>query len=438
MTSLGGGCRTEASTLPGFAHDPCATVLALAEASPFLSGAISELGVELCAPPIALAHPLDGLAPAALHRDVEVTVASLGADGPAYRDVVAPLLADGGALFETILSPMRSVPRHPLRLASLGWHGLPSAAWLARRFSTPQARALVAGVAAHATLPLTSPLTAAYAITLLASAHLGGWPVVRGGIGALTAAIADELRRLGARVVTDAPVATLDELAASRVVLLDVAPEELPSLTKGRLGRRRTRAVGCFERAVGACKVDWALSGPVPWRDEACRRAGTVHLGGTFDEVAVAEATAPEALSEPPFCIVVQATIADPSRAPAGAHTLWGYCHVPLGSDLDATEAIERQLERFAPGFSAVVLARTTTTAAALATANRNEVGGDVGGGSPTLQQTVARPWASWHPYRTGLRGVWLCSASTPPGAGVHGMCGVHAALDALSWLSRR
>jgi phytoene dehydrogenase-like protein len=431
----GGGCRTEELTLPGFRHDVCSAVHPLAGVSPFFAGLdLAALGVRLLSPKVAFAHPLDGGRAAALAGPVAQTAAGLGPDQRAYQRLVGPLARDAELTLPAFLAPLRRVPRHPAAVARFGLEGLLPASVLARRFAGEPARALLAGAAAHAMRPLTAPLTGAFGLLFLMTGHTVGWPVVAGGSAALTTALARELTALGGRVETGRWVRSLDGLPPARAVLLDVTPRQLAALAGGRLPARSRRALGRYRYGPGACKVDWALSGPVPWLAPACREAGTVHVGGAFAEVARSEAqVAAGKHPERPFCLVVQPGVVDPSRAPAGQHTLWGYCHVPPGSTADMTSRIEAQIERFAPGFRDLILARSVRTAADLERHNPNYVGGDVGGGAQTLRQTIFRPTPRWNPYRTALPGVYLCSASTPPGGGVHGMCGDWAARTALA-----
>jgi phytoene dehydrogenase-like protein len=341
---------------------------------------------------------------------------------------------DAGLIVPDILAPLRSVPAHPLAMARFGLDGLLPASLLARRFCTEEARALLAGVAAHSMLPLTAPLTGAFGLLLTMMAHSVGWPVVEGGSARIVDALVGELSSLGGRVETGRWVATLDSLPPARAVLLDVTPRQLTALAGSGLPGRRRKALDRFRYGPGVCKVDWALSGPVPWQAPACQEAGTVHLGGTLAEVARSEAeVAAGRHPEFPYCLVAQPGVVDPTRAPAGRHTLWAYCHVPSGSPVDMTARIEAQIERFAPGFGDLVLARATRTAAQVQEHNPNYVGGAITGGLPTLRQTVFRPTVGWNPYRSGVPGVYLCSASTPPGGGVHGMCGEGAARTALA-----
>ncbi|HUY48507.1 MAG TPA: NAD(P)/FAD-dependent oxidoreductase [Streptosporangiaceae bacterium] len=431
----GGGCRTGELTLPGFRHDLCSAVHPLAASSPFFRSVdLAARGVTLCTPKVAFAHPLDGGRAAAVAGSVEETAGGLGPDGRAYRRLLAPLVRDMGLTLPEILAPIRSVPRHPLAMARFGVAGLLPAAMLARRFRTEEARALLAGVAAHSMLPLSAPVTSAFGLLLMMAAHSVGWPVVAGGSAGITSALVAELTALGGRVETGRWVASLDSLPRARVVLLDVTPRQLIALAGPRLPSRYRSALQGFRYGPGVCKVDWALSGPVPWAAPACREAGTVHLGGTLAEVARSEAEVNAGrLPERPYCIVAQPGVVDPTRAPEGSHTLWAYCHVPSGSPVDAAGLIEAQIERFAPGFRELILARSVRTAADMERHNPNYVGGDINSGAGTLTQTVLRPVPRWNPYRTAIAGVYLCSASTPPGGGVHGMCGTGAARAALA-----
>ncbi len=430
----GGGCRTEALTLPGFRHDVCSTVHPLVLMSPFFrQPAFDGLRDALCQPDIPFAHPLDGGRAAAAHRSLAATVTSLGEDGPSYRRLMAPLVAEARTIGDTVLAPIRTVPEHPMAMARFARSGLAPAHRLADHFRSEGARALLAGVAAHSTSPLTAPLTGAVGLLLGSAAHAVGWPVVEGGSAAVTGAMVGELERLGGTVSCGRWVSSLSDLPPSRAVVLDLAPEGLLTLAGPALPPRYRRSLRRYRYGPGVCKVDWALSGPVPWVAEVCRRAGTLHLGGTFDEVAAAEAEV-WAGRHPrrPYCIVVQPGVADPTRAPATRQTLWGYCHVPSGSTVDMTAAIEEQIERFAPGFTDLVLARSTVTATEGERRHPNDVGGAISGGAMTLRQTLFRPVVRWNPYRTPLPDLYLGSASTPPGAGVHGMGGVFAARTVL------
>jgi phytoene dehydrogenase-like protein len=431
----GGGCRTSELTLPGFLHDICSTVQGLADVSPFFAGMDLEgLGVRLCRPEIAYAQPLDGGQAALAYRDVERTADGLGRDGKAWRRVMGPLAEHADDMFAEILGDLRHLPRHPITLVRFGVPGLLSANALARMaFREEPARALFAGVGAHSMRTLHAPLSAAFGLALAISAHATGWPVVQGGSQNLAGAVVNRLGALGVKIEYRHQVESLAELPSSRVTLLDIGPAQLARLAAGSLPARYQRALRRFRYGPGVFKIDYALSGPVPWTNEACRRAGTIHLGGTLAEVVASEAALERGQhSDQPFVLVVQPGVMDPTRAPAGRDTLWAYCHVPSGSDLDRTAAIEAQIERFAPGFGDVVLARATRTAAGYQAYNPNYAGGDINAGRAGLYQSVLGPVPAWSRYRTPLDGVYLCSSSTAPGGGVHGMCGVNAAKEAI------
>jgi phytoene dehydrogenase-like protein len=431
----GGGCRTAELTLPGFHHDVCSAVHPLAAASPFFRGVdLAAQGVTLRTPKVAFAHPLDGGRAAWLAGSVEETAGGLGADGAAYRRLLGPLVRDLPLTLPSILAPIRSIPGHPVAMARFGLEGLLPATVLARGFRTEEARALLAGVAAHPMLPLTSPVTGGFGLTLMMIGHAVGWPVVEGGSGRLVDALVAELTSLGGKVETGRWVSSLGAIPPARAVLLDVTPRQFVAIAGGSIPARQRRALARFRYGPGVCKVDWALSGPVPWQAAPCREAGTVHLGGTFAEVARSEADVNAGRHpERPYCLVAQPGVVDPARAPAGRHTLWGYCHVPSGSAVDMSGRIEAQIERFAPGFRDLILARSVRTAVDMERYNPNYVGGDINGGAGTLRRTLLGPTPRWNPYRTPLPGVYLCSSSTPPGGGVHGMCGAGAARTALA-----
>jgi phytoene dehydrogenase-like protein len=432
--TAGGGCRTAELTLPGFAHDPCSSVHPLAAASPFFRGTdLAGRGVRLLVPKVAFASPLDGGRAGAVSGSVDQTAGGLGADGPAYRRLMGPLVRDADSIVADFLAPLRSVPSGPVAAARFGVQALLPARLLARRLHTDEGRSLLAGTAAHTMRPLSAPLTGGFGLLLTILAHTTGWPVVAGGSGALTDALVAELRDRGGQVQTGTWVRTLADLPPARLVLLDVTPRQLLSLAGDRLPPGYQRALRRYRYGPGVCKVDWALAGPVPWTADVCRDAGTVHLGGTMDEISASEAeVAAGTHPERPYCLIAQAGVVDPSRAPAGQQALWGYCHVPAGSDVDMSGRIEAQIERFAPGFRDLILARSVRTAAGMERYNPGYVGGDITAGLFTLRQTVFRPVPRWNDYRIPLPGHYLCSASTPPGGGVHGMCGMWAARTAL------
>jgi phytoene dehydrogenase-like protein len=433
--TAGGGLRSAELTLPGFVHDPCATVVATALVSPFFRSVdLAALGVELAHPDVAAAAVLAPDRAVLLHRSVEETAAGLGRDGAAWRCLLGPLARDAERLMPWILGPVPRPTRHVVAAARFGPAALLPAMALARlAFRDEPARALLGSLAAHAIVPLESPGSAAFGMVLATAAHAVGWPVVVGGSQRLADALVAEIVRLGGEVITDHPVRALADLPPARAVLLDVTPRQLVELARDRLDARARDRLARFRYGPGISKVDWALAGPIPWRDPSLARTGTVHLGGTLGQIAAAEgAVAAGRIPRRPFVILVQATVMDPTRAPAGRHTAWAYAHVPHGSPVDARELIEAEIERAAPGFRDLVLARHTRTAAAHEAYNPNYVGGDIGGGEATLPQVIARPTLAWDPYRTAMPGVYLCSSSTPPGGGVHGMSGHRAALSAL------
>jgi len=437
--TLGGGCRSEQLTLPGFVHDTCSTVHALALVSPFLSSLpLAQHGLELVHPEVPLAHPLDDGSAVLLERSVEATARGLGADARAYQRLFDPLVAHADDLMTQLLGPLRP-PRHPLVLARFAPAALRSAAGLASsRFQGERARALLAGCSAHSMLSLRTPASAAFGIVLALSAHQVGWPVVRGGSQRLADALADHLRSLGGRIETGHQVESLEELEGLGPALLDVTPRQLLQLAGDRLPSRYARRLSRYRYGPGVFKLDWALDGPIPWRAPEVGRAGTVHLGGTLDEITASEeAAVNDRHHDRPFVLLVQASLFDDTRTPAGKHSAWAYCHVPHGSPRDMTEAIEAQVERFAPGFRDLIIGRSAIGPAAMERHNPNYVGGDINGGVQDLRQLFTRPVARLDPYSTPLDQVHLCSSSTPPGGGVHGMCGYWAAQSVLQRAGR-
>ena len=434
---FGGGLRSAALTLDGFTHDMCATVLPLARASAAFRDL--DLPVEWSFPQVQAAHPLDGQDAVLVHRDIAETAAGLGSarDATAWRETVGAAARGGFGLVDSLLSPL-SVPRAPLRVARYGALGALPATVLARAvFRGERARAALAGMAAHSMIDLRQPITGGYGLLLAALAHKVGWPVVRGGSARLAAALVDRLVSLGGVAESGHPVRDLADIPRAGVILLDLTPRQVLAVCGDRLPAGYARRLRRFRYGPGVFKLDWALSGPVPWKDSAVCGAATVHLGGTLAEIAAGEAAvAAGRHPERPYVLAVQPCAADPSRAPAGRHVLWAYCHVPNGSTVDMTTAIENQVERFAPGFRDLILARAAHDTAALERHNPNLVGGDIGGGSAAWTQFVSRPRLSPRPWATPLPGVYLCSASTPPGAGVHGMGGYHAARLALAGFS--
>ncbi len=430
--TIGGGCRTAELTLPGFRHDTCSAVHPLGAASPFFSGL--GLDVEWIHPDAPLAHPFDDGPAVIVERSVEDTADQFGADGRAWRRTVGAVARDWNALLPLFTGPAIHLPRHPFAEARFGALALLPVATLARAFFRGErARAVLAGCAAHSFLPLDAPLTAAFGLTMAASAHAVGWPMPRGGSGVLSEALAATLRSLGGLIVTGSRVESLAAFPEARAYVFDTSPRALERIAGDRLPDRYRRALRRYRYGPGVFKIDYALDGPVPWRDPAVARAGTVHVGGSFDQIRQAEAeVAGGRHAERPFVLVAQPSGFDPSRAPAGRYVLWAYCHVPNGSREDMTARIEAQLERFAPGFRDRVLARHVMDTAEVERRNASYVGGDISCGAHSGLQFLARPVARIDPYATPDRAISLCSAATPPGGGVHGMCGFHAARSAL------
>ncbi|HYH69572.1 MAG TPA: NAD(P)/FAD-dependent oxidoreductase [Urbifossiella sp.] len=433
--TVGGGARSAVLTLPGFTHDVCSAVYPMGSASPFLRTLpLDRFGLEWLHPPVPFAHPLDGGTAAVFRRSVEDTAAGLGADADAYRRLIAPLARAADGLFADLLGPPFTIPRHPLAALRFGFPALRTGRGFAEAyFKTREARALWAGVAAHAVLPLERRPGGAVALMLGLAGHAHGWPVVRGGAQALTDALVGYLRSLGGEVETGRWVKSLADLPPAKAVLFDTSPRQMLAIAGDGLSAGYARRLRKYRHGPGVFKVDWALAGPIPWAAADCRGAGTVHVGGTLDEIADAERAPFEGRhAEKPFVLVVQPCVADPSRAPAGKHVGWGYCHVPPGGGEDMLGRIEGQIERFAPGFRDLILGRHVMTAAAMEAYNPNYVGGDISGGVTDLWQLFTRPVASLDPYRTPNPRLWLCSSSTPPGGGVHGMCGWGAARSVL------
>ena len=429
--SIGGGTRTAEITLPGFRHDICSAIHPLGIASPFFRDLpLADFGVEWIHPPVALAHPLDDGRVALLTRSLEETAASMGMDGRAYQKLMNPLVDSWEAILADILGPLPLPPKHPFSLTRFGLLALRSARGLAEsRFRGDAAQALLAGLAGHGMLPLEEPTTASIALILGLLAHTVGWPIPKGGSQAISNAMAAYLKTLGGEIVTGQEVTSLNELPATKATLLDVTPRQMLRICGERLPTSYRRQLEKYRYGPGVCKVDYALSGPIPWKAAECGHAGTVHLGGTLAEISVSEKAVWRGQHpEKPLVLLAQQSLFDSSRAPRGRHTAWAYCHVPHGSMQDVSEQISSQIERFAPGFRDLILAKHVFSAAEMQSYNPNYVGGDINGGVQDWQQLFTRPVARWSPYTAPVRGLYICSSSTPPGGGVHGMCGVHAA----------
>ncbi len=435
---VGGGTRTAELTLPGFRHDVCSAVHPFGIGSPFLrSLPLERHGLRWVHPDIPLGHPLDDAPAAMLYRSIDDTAEALGPDGPVYRKLFTPLVDRWDRIERHILGPLLRPPRRPISVTRFGLLAARSARSVSRRFRTDAAKALFAGNAAHAFRPLGALGTAGFGLTLMTLAHRYGWPFAAGGSQAIADALASYLRSLGGEIQTGWWVEDLAALPRSRVVLVDLTPKGFLRLATDRIRSHETKPYRRFRHGPAAFKIDYALDRPVPWADPRLSRAGTLHLGGTFGEIAKAERAVWKGRDPVrPFVLVAQPSLFDPLRAPDDKHTLWVYAHVPNGSDHDFTEAVEAQIERFAPGFAETVLARHVIGPATWPQINPNYRGGDISGGAHTLRQLLFRPVMRRNPYQTPLAGVYLCSSSTPPGAGVHGMCGFHAARSALRHLS--
>ncbi|MFN2454422.1 MAG: phytoene desaturase family protein [Pyrinomonadaceae bacterium] len=431
--TIGGGCRSSELTLPGFIHDVCSAVHPLGVGSPFLRTLpLGQHGLEWIHPTAALAHPFDDGTAALLERAIDATGETLNEDAAAYRRLMKPFVDAWEDLSGELLQPVH-LPRHPLLLARFGLQAIRTAENLARGwFDGSRARAFFAGMAAHSMLPLGKTASASFGLVLGITGHAVGWPFPRGGAQKIADAMASLLRSLGGEIITNARVDSIDELPPARHILCDITPRQLLKIAGHRLPASYKRALESYRYGTAAYKIDWALAAPVPWKARECARAATVHLGGTLEEIALSERTAWEGKhAEKPYVLVTQPSLFDATRAPAERHTLWAYCHVPNGSSFDMTERIEKQIERFAPGFRDLILARNVLAPAVLEKHNANLVGGDINGGAQDLPQLFLRP--TRHFYKTPVKGLYLCSSSTPPGGGVHGMCGHLAAQAALA-----
>jgi phytoene dehydrogenase-like protein len=434
--TIGGGARTAELTAPGFLHDVCSAVHPLGVASPFFrSLPLAQHGVEWIHSPACLAHPFDQGSSAVLYKSIENTSATLGLDGAPYEKLFSVLARNSEELVPDILAPPIHLPRHPIRLMRFGIHGIQSAQRFSiRRFHASRARGLFLGIAAHSNMPLDASPTAAFGLLLGMLGHVGGWPIVKGGSQKLSDALASYFTSLGGKIITGTHVNSLRQLPTSKAIIFDLTPRQVLKLTFDQLPPSYRWELQKYRYGPAVFKIDWALSSPIPWKSRDCLKAATLHLGGSAEEIVAAESeVAKGRCPERPFIILAQPSLFDETRAPAGQHTAWGYCHVPSNSKIDMTERIEAQIERFAPGFRDCILHRHTMTAPDFEKYNSNYVGGDIGGGVQDLVQIVGRPSLRVTPYAMPAKGMFICSSSTPPGGGVHGMCGYHAARAALS-----
>jgi phytoene dehydrogenase-like protein len=431
--TIGGGCRTERLTLPGHHHDVCAAIHPMGVVSPiFRRLRLTDHGLRWLSAPVPLAHPLPDGSAAVLSRRLSDMHEHLGDDGRRWIELMSPFVERHEEFFSEILRPIR-IPRHPLLMAQFGLLGLQSFERVQRRFRTPAARALLAGSAAHSCLPLSAPGSASFGLVLAVAGHAVDWPCAAGGSQQIVETLARLARQAGCTIRTSTPVRTLADVPPARATLLDVTPRQLLAIAGARLSARNRRQLQRFAYGPGVFKIDYALADRIPWTSGACTDAATVHVGGTAAEIARCEASVNAGVvPEMPFVLVAQQSLMDAARAPEGQHTGWAYCHVPHGSDVDMTDRIERQIERFAPGFRDLILARHVFTPRTLHAHNPNMIGGDIGGGANTLRQFLLRPTVRWNPYATSDPTLFLCSSSPPPGGGVHGMCGYWAAATVL------
>jgi phytoene dehydrogenase-like protein len=430
---IGGGLRSMELTLPGFVHDVCSAIHPLAVSSPFFSSlSLYQHGVEFISPPIAAAHPFDDGTTAALRLSVERTARDLDEDAHAYLELFKPLVNAWPKLKNDILAPFH-FPRYPADMARFGWKAFSSAAHFAKRFRSEKAKGLWAGMAAHSMQPLSNLTTSAIALVLMVAGHAEGWPIPKGGSNAIAKALAGYFVSLGGKIETNFFVRSLRDLPSARAVLFDVTPRQLLEIAGYKFSSIYKWQLKRYQYGMGVFKIDWALDGPIPFTDPECGQAGTVHLGNTLEEIVESEKlVASGKHPDKPFVLLAQQSLFDSSRAPEGKQAAWAYCHVPNGSTVDMTDKIEKQVERFAPGFREKILARHVMNAAQMEEYNPNYIGGDINGGMINLQQLFTRPALRLSPYRTSAKGIYICSASTPPGGGVHGMCGYYAARRAM------
>jgi phytoene dehydrogenase-like protein len=431
--TIGGGLRSAELTLPGFTHDICSAIHPMAVASPFFSKLpLKEHGLTFIQPTYAVAHPFDDGSAAVLDRSLEITAESLTVDKKTYLNLIRPFVEKFGTLTNDIFGPLK-FPRDPILLAQFGLSGLLPADKLVNRFVSREARGLFAGMAAHSILPLSKMATSAIGLVLMSAGHAQGWPIPVGGSFSIAKALASYFVSIGGKIQTDFYVTSLNQLPSSRAVLFDVTPQQLLGIAGQSFSSFYRGQLQRYKYGMGVFKIDWALNGPIPFRAAVCREAGTIHIGNTFEEIALSEKTMWSGkTAAKPFVLLAQQSLFDKTRAPEGKHTAWAYCHVPKNSIEDMTSVIEKQVERFAPGFRDLILMKKTMNTAQMEEYNPNYIGGDIVGGAPTIDQLFARPALRFSPYRTSAKGLYLCSSSTPPGGGVHGMCGYHAARRVL------
>ncbi len=432
-SEIGGGLRSAELTLPGFTHDICSAIHPLAVGSPFFQQLpLANHGLQYIYPEIAAAHPFDNGTAAVLKQSITETAKLLGSDEQVYLKLIQPIVNDWPNIAADVLGPLH-YPKHPLAMARFGLSALTSATHLSKLFKTEEAKGLLAGMAAHSMLPLSKITTSAIALVLMANGHLKSWPIPKGGSNRIANALASYFISIGGKIETNTYVKSLEELPSSHAVLFDISPKQLLQIAGHKFSSLYKWQLERYRYGMGVFKVDWALDGPIPFMAEECKKAGTIHIGNTIDAITKSEQQTWDGQhSDKPFVLLAQQSVFDPSRAPEGKHTAWAYCHVPNGSKVDMTNAIENQVERFAPGFKGLILAKHTMSPAQMEEYNPNYIGGDINGGVIDIGQLFTRPALRWSPYKTSAKGIYICSASTPPGGGVHGMCGYNAAQKVL------
>lgn len=432
--TIGGGLRTSQLTLPGFKHDVCSAVHPMALSSPFLKSLpLKEHGLEYIHPAIAAGHPMDDGTAALLHKSIFDTAQTLGNDATTYTKLLEPLVKYWPKISGDVLGPLSLTPKSPIDMARFGLMAMSSAQTFSKRFTAPEAKGFWAGMAAHSIQPLSNLTTSAIGLVLMSAGHLGGWPIPKGGSQQIANAMVSYFTSIGGKIETNFYVHSLDQLPSSKTVLFDITPKQLLTIAGHKFSAIYKWQLERYRYGMGVFKVDWALDGPIPFTATECQKAGTIHLGSTFEEIATAEDfTSKGGNPDKPFVLLAQPSQFDPGRAPAGKHTAWAYCHVPNGSTANRTDAIENQVERYAPGFKDLILARSTMNTSQIESYNPNYIGGDINGGILDISQLFTRPALRLSPYKTSAKGLYICSSSTPPGGGVHGMCGYYAARKAL------